>query len=418
MQIFLVPIYGLSFLMPRNQNLWLFGSTFGRRFAENPRYLFLYVSQHSDASVYYREMKRDPSEVLFHGIRPIWISRQKEIIEFLNENGYEACYYHSLRGIWLALRAGVYIYDNYSKDINFWQSGGAFKFNLWHGTGNKKINHDNIHDRVRHPRNAWERWKTWLRRLSDEKPSDYVLTTSDAMRPHFASAFAVREDHVVVDGYPRNDVMFPYAECGICNLLSRAERNLAETISYWKQEGYRIYIYMPTFRESEKRLLDVMDFAALNEFLQQENSKLLVKLHVKSALKKELETLRYSHIISVDPEIDTYTFLADTDLLITDYSSVYTDYLLLDKQAVAFVYDWKEYLRDSRECTIRQNQYMPEVQAETQEELIEALRLLQTADPMKMPRLASRNRMFRYLDGKSSYRLTKWLIRMLKGERL
>ena len=36
-QLLLLPIYWFSFLFPRNKNIWLFGSTFGRRFADNPR---------------------------------------------------------------------------------------------------------------------------------------------------------------------------------------------------------------------------------------------------------------------------------------------------------------------------------------------------------------------------------------------
>ncbi len=52
--------------------------------------------------------------------------------------------YHSLKGIWFALRVKVYLFDNYSKDINFWQSVGVMKVNLWHGIPLKKIQHDNV----------------------------------------------------------------------------------------------------------------------------------------------------------------------------------------------------------------------------------------------------------------------------------
>lgn len=411
-QLFLVPLYGLSFLMPRDKKIWLFGSTFGRRFAESPRCLYLYVSQHSDASEYFKNHSIDQEDISINGIRPVWISHNKKIADFLNENGYEAYYYHSLKGIWLALRAGVYIYDNYSKDINFWQSGGAFKFNLWHGTGNKKINHDNIHDTVRHPRNKWEKWKTWLRRLSDEKPTDYILTTSDAMKPHFASAFAVKSDHVVVDGYPRNDLLFPYEECRIHNLMTDIEEELCEKINSLKEEGYRIITYMPTFRDSEKKFFDVMDMEKFNDYLKSKRLILVNKVHVKSKLKKEFEKAQYSNIINADPDTDTYTFLGLTDMLITDYSSVYTDYMLLDRPVVAFIYDWDDYSKDSRECTIRQDVYMPELQASTMDELIVNIDLLRTQDPMKDARHESRERMFNYLDGKSSKRLTEWIIKM------
>lgn len=115
-QLFLLPIYWISFLTPRSKKKWVFGSTFGRRWADNGRYFYLYLSQH----------EKDK-------IRPIWISRGKSIVELLNRKGYEAYYVHSMKGIYYCLRAKVYVFDNYSKDISFWLSGEAVKINFWHG---------------------------------------------------------------------------------------------------------------------------------------------------------------------------------------------------------------------------------------------------------------------------------------------
>ena len=398
-QIFLVPLYLLSFLMPRNKKIWLFGSTFGKRFTDNPRYLYLYVSHDKDA--------------LERGIRPVWISHNKDVVKFLTDNGYEAYYYHSFKGIWLALRGEVYIYDNYSKDINFWQSGGAFKLNLWHGTGNKKINHDNIHDLIRHPKNTWEKWKTWLRRLSDEKPSDYILTTSEEMKPHFASAFAVSNDHVIVEGYPRNDMLFPNTESGIIPVYTDEEHKLLEKIAGYKNEDLKIVVYMPTFRASETKFFEVMELGKFNDFLAEEHMIMLVKLHVKSKLRQQFEAFNYSNILPVNPDIDTYTFLKETDILITDYSSVYTDYMLLDRPVIAFDYDRPDYEKDSREYTIDQDEYMPELKAFNMNELMECIVRLKTEDPMHEKRLESRKRMFKTVDGRSSERLTGLLISKL-----
>ena len=126
MQLFLIPIYFLSFLIPRNPKLWLFGSTFGNRFADNPKYFYLYCNQ------FHKDRKNG-------GIRAVWITKQKEIVKLLRKNGYEVYYRYSLKGIWCCLRGKVYIFDNYSKDISFWLSGGAVKINLWHGIPLKKI---------------------------------------------------------------------------------------------------------------------------------------------------------------------------------------------------------------------------------------------------------------------------------------
>ena len=173
----------------RNKKIWLFGSTFGRRFADNPRYLYLYVSQHKEEL----------------SIRPIWISHNKDVVRMLNAEGYEAYMYHSLKGIWYALCGKVYLFDNYSKDINFWQSGGAMKVNLWHGIPLKKIQHDNVFDKFRHSKNIWEKLRNFPRNISDEKPNHYVLTTSENLKPIFSSAF--KTENVLVAGYPRNEVL-------------------------------------------------------------------------------------------------------------------------------------------------------------------------------------------------------------------
>ena len=104
-QMQLLPVYWFSFLIPRDKKIWLFGSTFGRRFADNPRYFYLYVMQK-----YSNSNQQDL-------VKAIWISENKEIVRLLSENGYPAQYKKSLKGFWLCLRAGVYLYDNYPKDI-------------------------------------------------------------------------------------------------------------------------------------------------------------------------------------------------------------------------------------------------------------------------------------------------------------
>ncbi|MDD3138678.1 MAG: CDP-glycerol glycerophosphotransferase family protein [Lachnospiraceae bacterium] len=387
-QLFLLPVYGFSFLVPRNKKIWVFGSTFGRRFAENPRYLYLYCTQNEK-----------------NNIRPVWISHRKEIVDFLNGRGYEAYTYHSLKGIYYSLRAGVYIFDNYSKDIDFWLSGGAVKINLWHGSGNKRTNHDNEFDKVRHPRTPWEHWCTWLRRLSDEKPYHYTLATSEAMAKIFTSAFATDLGHIIIEGYPRNDALFSEKESNIINLCTELEQALLLHLMSLKIQGQKIAAYMPTFRDSEKVFFDVMDLEKFNEFLQREQLTLVTKLHPKSKLKQEFEAIHYSNIVNADAEIDVYSFLKEVDVLITDYSSVYTDFMLLNRPVIAFHYDWELYTANTRDSYIDHDIYMPEYKAKTMEELMNGLHDVLQEDSHREQRLQSRKRMFQSVDGKSSQRL-------------
>ena len=402
-QLCLLPIYWLSFLFPRSRYIWLFGSTFGRRFVDNPRYFYLYCSQHSD-------------EILIRGkrVRPIWISHDKCIVEYLVDNGYEAYYYHSLKGIWYSLRGKVYIFDNYSKDISFWLSGGAKKINLWHGVGNKCINYDNQHDRFRHPKNAWERFKCFPRRLSDEKPGHYILTTSPMMTEIFERAFQCRTGNAIEVGYPRNDFLLQNKENPVIkNLYMREENVLREKIAEWKQQGKALVGYLPTFRDSESKFTEVINLETFDGYLEEHGLILICKLHPKSKCRKVFENIRYANIYNVGADVDVNSFLGDIDLLIADYSSVYSDYMLVDKPVVAFHYDYKEYSGDTRDAYFDFDEYMPEIKAMNMAELETAILQVMQLDECREKRGHFCRKIFTYKDAGASRRLVERICGLL-----
>lgn len=384
-QICLIPVYWLSFIVPRNKKLWVVGSTFGNRYADNGRYFYLYMCQHRNKDV-----------------RTVWITRKKEIAAFLQSNGYEAYYVRSLKGIWCCLRAKVYVYDNYTKDICYWTSGGAVHINLWHGSGNKKTNYDNKFDYLRHPRNRKEKWSNYLISMTNEKPQDYVIATSPMMQEIFMSAFRLEKEHVLINGYPRNDMT---TGTMIHNINTQKEQNVLEQMQKHKEAGKRILVYMPTFRASETMFFDVMDLDGFNEFLQKQNLVFYTKMHPKSKVKVLFEKISYSNIVNVDADVDPYTFLREVDLLVTDYSSIYSDYLLLDRPSVLFPYDFEEYSKDTRECYFTYEEYMPEIKAYTMQELMDAIVKVLESDEGAVGRKQLRDKIFETEDGRSCERL-------------
>lgn len=365
-----LPRYLYSGFEKRNPKLWVFGSTFGRRFADNPKYFYLYLNQH------HKE------------IRAVWISKEPEIVSYLNEQGLPAYLADSKMGRRVCRKAGVYIYDNYTKDISFEDSRGAMHVNLWHGIPLKKIQMDNRFDLVRHPENLWKRIYWSVRRWSDEKPSDYVLTTSKHLRSLFASAFQTKK--VLTSGYPRNDsfcfpdrltnVLLP-SEQKVFDWL-RQGKNVKRSVddeireeglakgkvenNRWKEDSLglsglekskgeeaetktRILFYMPTFRTSENLFFERTDLIKLTEFLKENKIFMVIKLHPKSKLQSEFEALASEQILLLGNQEDPYEMLKYADVLMTDYSSIYFDYLLLDRPIVFYNYDFEEYLSESRE---------------------------------------------------------------------
>lgn len=346
-QLLMIPVYWLSFLIPRNRRIWIFGSTFGTRFAENPRYFFLYTSQYK---------KKE--------IRPIWISQNKRIVQQLNSEGYEAYFKNSMKGFWYCLIGGVYLYDNYPKDISHWLSGSAVKVNMWHGVPLKKIQKDNLFDHIRHPQSRRQWFHAIPRRVSDEKPSHYILATSDYFKPIFSSAFGTKK--VLVNGYPRTDAFLTNL---IHNVMSVDEEAIHGEINEKKNCGMKVLLYMPTFRDSEIEFFDVIQLEELNRYLEKHHYLLCVKLHCKSKLKTVFEKLQGSNIIMIPQEADPYVFVGQSDALITDYSSIYFDYLLTGKPIIFFCYDLEHYLHDSREMYFDYEDFTPGQKVQTQNEL-------------------------------------------------
>jgi CDP-glycerol glycerophosphotransferase (TagB/SpsB family) len=394
-QVFLLPIYWFSFITPRNKTLWLLGSSFGNRFADNPKYLYLYLSQHQKDTV-----------------RAVWISHKKEIVVMLTENGYEAYLSKSCKGIWYCLRAGVYIFDNYSKDISFWLSGGAKKVNLWHGVGNKRINYDNKFDKIRHPKNRWEKFKTYLRRLSDEKPNHYILATSEVMAKIFASAFRTDMAHVMIEGYPRNDILLSDK---IKNLYNEEDQRNTDFIQDCMEHGQKVLYYMPTFRQSELKFFEVMDLKAFNDFLTKRGYVFFTKLHPKSKLKERFEAIVFSNIRNISADVDPYCILKYADLLITDYSSIYSDFLMLNKPSVLFPYDYEEYSRDTRDCYFQYGDYMKDLKAYNMTELMDAIDQSFARDTCEAGRMEVRAWMFDTADGKACERLAEKILKIVNS---
>ncbi len=351
LQICLFPVYWFSFLVPRNKRIWLFGSTFGRRFADNPRYFYLYLSQNKKSDA-------DKGEV-----RPIWIGHNKSIIRALTGQGYEAYYNHSLKGIWYCLRGKVYFYDNYPKDISQWLSGGAMKVNLWHGAPLKKIQMDNIYDKVRYPDRRIDKMRHALRRFTDEKPSHYIISSSDFFAPIFSSAFATKK--VLTVGFPRTDV---FTGSEIQNLLLDTERDTYYKIKELKGHK-KVFLYMPTFRDSETKFFEVMQMERFGMFLKENDYLFCTKLHCKSKLREEFAAIAGENVILIDPNADPYVYVELSDVLITDYSSIYFDYLLTGRPILFFDYDLEEYLAQSREMYFDYDEFTPGKKAASMEEL-------------------------------------------------
>ena len=105
--------------LPRNKRKWVFGAFGG--FRDNPKYLFIHtIEQHPE-------------------IRPIWISQKKKDVLLVREQGGEAYYSYSIKGLYHILTSRVAVCDHSLGDINRHLTGGIYYVNLWHGASVKRV---------------------------------------------------------------------------------------------------------------------------------------------------------------------------------------------------------------------------------------------------------------------------------------
>lgn len=387
-RLLLHPIYLVSCLFPRSRNIWTFGSGDGQRFADNPKYFFLYTANKKRGN-----------------IRAIWISRDKNIVKKLREEKYEAYYNLSLKGIYYALKAKYFITDTSSFALNYWLSGRAKIINLWHGIPLKKIGYDAkkgkgsvcYHSRgivkLLHKLNTPWLFEKYFR----------IIITSSNLENIFISALKSNKKNIAITGYPRNDIFFDW----IKNCDLGANKSILNDIKKYKEKN-KILFYLPTFRDTGGNPFKEakMDLHKFNQFLISHNLIFIAKFHPLSKIN-DFNADEYKNIVLLSSETDIYPILKFTDLLITDYSSVYFDFLLSEKPILFFPYDLKKYISKDRELYFNYDNFTPGKKSYNFKNLLVDIEniLIKEVDEYKDERNKIKEFCYKYKDGKSAKRI-------------
>ncbi len=317
-------IYPFSFLVPRSKKQLAFGSYRGS-FSDNSKYLYLYALTHlKDKQV-------------------SWLSVNRKTIKHLRSLGLPAYWVLSPIGVWKALRAQYWFVNSYSSDIMYCLSGGASIINLWHGVGLKRCEF-NVKNGALAERFVKQTFKERFYHPESFKRPDYLLSSTEFQSKMFASAFRIPIEKCLNLGYPRNEILKKDQE-EVLNFIKQYEPastlSLIEKTSHFK----KVYIYMPTWRDSQKNVFaQQMDLRKLSEVLKKQNALLLLKPHPNTIVDNIFEA---DNIVLVERTVDVYGVLPFTDVLITDYSSILYDYILMPhKNVILYLYDYEEYVQE------------------------------------------------------------------------
>lgn len=204
-----------------------------------------------------------------------------------------------------------------------------FRLHLCHGTPLKKV-------------------EEYCKAIGDV---DYILEIGRFFRNIDSRIFEKNENCFLDLGFPRNDDLFN---------TNKIEDIFSEYI------GKKLIVWLPTYRKHKENdeeykesslkfglpaINSSEDFEKLDNVLQQANTILLIKLHpaqdtsvIEAFECRNIKLITDEHLIK--NEMNLYKLLAASDALITDYSSVYYDYLLTKKPIGLAISDIDEYKKN------------------------------------------------------------------------
>lgn len=209
--------------------------------------------------------------------------------------------------------------------------GGKNQFlvNTWHGTSLKRI----------------EYFLEKNHRKGMPPLCSYSIAYSKFFQPIIEKAFGLDSDHVLITGEPRNDYLFEDEKKQIIQKLGIDNKDK------------KIVIWMPTWRQNKERqdendgaiyqlgipLIDFEGLALLNDVCLKNNVVLIIKWHglqeSSSIDESDYPAIRFltSEDVAKTNE-PLYHLVGCCDALITDYSSIYVNYLVLNRP-ICFAYD-------------------------------------------------------------------------------
>jgi CDP-glycerol glycerophosphotransferase (TagB/SpsB family) len=371
-----IPLWLISKFITKDKNIWIFGAWSGKKYADNSKYFFEYVNEQ------------------YPNVKAIWVSDDNKIVQNLNSKGFIAYKKYSFMSIFYGVQAkySIFVHSNKTDSLMFLNNKKTQLIQLWHGSPIKKIGKD---DKMFQGDSLIKRITklVFFPYLKEEK---YAIFTGigDEDSKIYATAFSAT--NIKSTGLCRNDKLF-----------------------YKKKQVYYTVTYLPTFRDQIGDKVDLFseynfDLATWNEKLSKLSIVLNIKMHPVNKPKNELlDKFKNFKYINFLDEIDVAEVLANTDILITDYSSVFFDYLLTDNPIIFAPFDYEKYLTKDRELYYDYDEVTPGPKCKNWAEVLEwVFKFKDNSELYKDERKKVKDRFHKYHDNKSCDRVYKEIMKL------
>ncbi|HIW11638.1 MAG TPA: CDP-glycerol:glycerophosphate glycerophosphotransferase [Candidatus Salinicoccus stercoripullorum] len=326
--------------MDFKDNLVVFESFQGKSYSDSPKYIYEYML----------ENKRDYKYVWVMN-KPVKIPGKPETVKRFSLKYY---YY---------LARAKYVISNVRMPNSYIKRDGQSYLQTWHGTPLKRLAGDMAD--VHMPGTNSARYKRNFNRETDKW--DYLIAPNQYSSDIFRRAFWFNNT-MLQTGYPRNDIL--------------TNRNDEETIKKLKRRIYlptnkKIILYAPTWRDDEyykvgKYRFDLnLDLHRMKEQFGDEYI-ILLRMHYVVASNIDLTDLEgFAYDVSSYSDISELYLMSD--ILITDYSSVFFDYANLKRPILFYTYDIEKYQGQLRGFYIDMETELPGPLLMNNDEVVDAI---------------------------------------------
>lgn len=334
----------------------------------------------------------------------VWVVRDMEKYAFLEENPNTTIVKNRTKEYERALASAKYWICNYRIYDYIYPKADQYYVQCWHGTPLKRLGYD-----IEHSDNAMNSQQEIRDKYrTDAEKFSFILSPSAFASEKFISAWNLAEtgqaDKVVEVGYPRDDFMINFTEEDV--------KRIKESLELPADK--KILLYAPTWRDNQHSAgvgyvySNPVDFGKLRESLSDEWV-ILFRAHYLVANAFDFDEYE-GFVYNVSKYDDINDLYVISDMLITDYSSVFFDYANLKRPVLYYMYDLEYYKDELRGFYIELSE-LPGPIIEKEEDLIPAIRKLDRE--FKYDEKYQRfNKRFNYLnDGHASQRLIEEIMR-------
>ena len=348
-----------SILIPK-KNVIIITSSHNNSFNFNSKYFFEYLIQEEYENLYYLISSGNKRQTLEKEYGKRFISRKKlsEIFIIISAKTWISS---TLETPFIGLFAGV------NRQV----------INLGHGAMFKGVG-------------LSEKKVSYLKRIYYSiiiRNFTFFCATSESQIKLIQNTYGCPAKKVIVTGQPRNDHFY-----------------LNE-----QRSGIKRVLLAPTWRKNKHVKWSEILSTNLNLYLQENSIELYFRLHPFYERKVNIESM--SNIKSLNSSLceEISDFLPSVDLLITDYSSIYIDFLLF-RRPILFLKVLHEDFMQSTGCQIDYEYFTPGFKVTNDLEIIEKLKLLkETTNPLPSNYKKVHDSFYLHKSGSSSKRILEIL---------